>query len=81
MQVAALEYMFWVCAACLHVCVSCPHITIVTNILGFDAHAKDIMLGNTLSVLLFFLLLLLTDCVLAVNDTYGPANLPTCRKP
>lgn len=58
----------------LQVSVHCTYVTVLSNIFGFDAHAKDIMSGNALRVLLFLPFMLGTVvCVLLVEYAYRPA--------
>ena len=57
--------------AYLHASVHGAYITLIAHVLGFDAHAKDVMLGNALCMFLVFLLLLgMLMCVFLVKHAY-----------
>lgn len=59
----------------LHVSVHSAHIALIANVLGFDAHAKDIVPGNALCMLFFLPLMLgIVIGVLLVKHAYRSAT-------
>lgn len=60
----------------LHVGIHSTHIALIADVLGFDAHAKDVMPGNALCML-FFLPLMLGSVIgaLLVKHAYRSAAI------